>query len=360
MNPPLELMREDLQDFSGYASARRDTTTGRIWLNANESAWRNPCDGVHGANRYPEPQPAELLAALAAMYGVGPRQVLASRGSDEAIDLLVRLFCRPGLDPVVLAPPVFGMYAVCARLHGAPVVEVPLAECGDRFRTDLPAMVDAALERGARLVFICSPANPTGQSTPLEEVAWAADRLAGRAMLVVDEAYADYAATPSATRLLERCANLAVLRTLSKAHGLAGARVGCLLAEPSLIAQLRKCQAPYPLAIPSVRMALAALSPGAQSVTRARVALVVGERERMRTRLAALPGVRCVYRSEGNFLLARFMDADAAMRGLRDAGVVVRDMRASPALSDALRISIGAPTENLAVLEALGCPEDAR
>jgi histidinol-phosphate aminotransferase len=353
MSGLMELVREDLREFAGYSSARRTGLTGSIWLNANESSWRNPADPGLGANRYPDPQPAALRDKLAALYGVRANQVLVGRGSDEAIDLLVRALCRPGQDAVVVAPPVFGMYAVSARLQGAPLVEVPLRDEGGRFSTDLTAMADAAVASGAKLVFLCSPANPTGQALAGADVLAMARRLAGRCLVVVDEAYGEYSDQASLAGEMDAHPNLAVLRTLSKAHALAGARIGCLLAAPELVAVLRNCQAPYPLPSPCVQLALAGLSEPALAQTRGRVLTVRSERERLRHELPLRPGVRQVYASQGNYLLVRFEDPEGAFQRLLAAGVVVRDMRASPQLGDALRISVGSPDENDALLKAL-------
>lgn len=353
MSALLELVREDLRGFAGYSSARRAGVTGSVWLNANESAWRNPADGGLGANRYPDPQPAELRGRLAGLYQVRAEQVLVGRGSDEAIDLLVRALCNPGRDAVVVSPPVFGMYAVSARLQGAPLVEVPLRDGESGFESDLQAIADAAVSSGAKLVFVCSPANPTGQAIPAADLLSLARRLAGRCLLVVDEAYGEYSDQPSVASQIDVQPNLAVLRTLSKAHALAAARIGCLLAAPELVAVLRNCQAPYPLPSPCVQLAMAGLSEPALVQTRSRVTTVRAERERLLHELPGLPGVRRVYPSQGNYLLVRFDDAEAAFKRLLAAGVVVRDMRASPQLGDALRISIGSPTENDALLQAL-------
>jgi histidinol-phosphate aminotransferase len=349
----MDLVRDDLRGFPGYSSARRAGATGSIWLNANESAWRNPADSTVGANRYPDPQPAVLRERLAGLYGVRAEQVLVGRGSDEAIDLLVRALCRPGEDAVLIAPPVFGMYAVSARLQGARLVEVPLRDGAGGFSLDLQAVADAAVSSGAKLVFLCSPANPTGQASAPADLLALARRLAGRCLLVVDEAYGEYSDQPSVAGRIDEQPNLAVLRTLSKAHALAAARIGCLLAAPELVALLRNCQAPYPLPSPSVQLALAGLSDAALAQTRGRVLTVRAERERLRHELPDCPGVLRVYPSQGNYLLVRFRDADAAFAGLLAAGVVVRDMRASPQLGDALRLSIGSPGENDALLAAL-------
>jgi histidinol-phosphate aminotransferase len=353
------LVRADLRDFAGYRSARSQALAGETWLNANESPWPNPADGGGRLRRYPAPQPDALRAALADLYGVAPAQVLAGRGSDEAIDLLVRACCRPGADAVVVAPPTFGMYAVCARLHGTRVVEVPLLEDGDAYALDVDALAAAALREGARLVFVCSPGNPTGHLVPLAEVERLAGLLRERAVVVVDEAYAEYAGAPSAATLLARCPNLAVLRTLSKAHALAAARVGCVLADPELVATLQRCQPPYPLPTPSVEAALAALLPGPRATTRAHVALTCVARDRLLARLRGDPQVLRAYASRANFVLVRLRDPQACLERWLGAGIVVRDMRATAGLEDALRIGVGTPAQNARVLRLLAGAETA-
>lgn len=350
----LALVRPDLRDFGGYVSARSARLEGEVWLNANESPWPNPADvGASSCRRYPEPQPQALRRSLAELYGCRPEQLLVGRGSDEAIDLLVRALCVPGRDAVVTTPPVFGMYAVSARLQRAPLVEVPLVDGPDGFAPDLDVVVAAAREHHAHLVFLCSPANPTGGALTPAQIAGVATALRGQALVVVDEAYGEFCDQPPAAQLLPEHPNLAVLRTLSKAHALAAARIGCLIAAPALIRVLRACQAPYPVPAPCAELALAALSTDALIATGARVVELVAERQRLQAALAALPGVRRVYPSQGNFLLVRFHDAQAAFEALLGAGVVVRDQRAAPQLGDALRISLGTPEQNDRVIAAL-------
>lgn len=353
MSTLLDLVRPDLRGFGGYKSARSESSRGEVWLNANESAWANPADATASSRRYPDPQPLALRAALASLYDCEPEHLLIGRGSDEAIDLLVRALCVPGRDAVLIAPPVFGMYAVSARLQGAPLLEVPLRDGEAGFAPDFDAIADAALSQPVKLVFLCSPGNPTGEALALREIETLARKLAGRALVVVDEAYGEFSETSSATTLQARCENLVVLRTLSKAHALAAARIGCAIADPALISVLRACQAPYPVPTPCAELALAGLSSQALVETRQRVALVCAERERMREALARLPEVKRVYLSQGNFLLTRFCDAETAFGVLLTAGVVVRDQRAAPQLGDALRITIGTPQENDRVLAAL-------
>ncbi len=347
------VLRNDLRDFDGYRSARSDKVDGNVWLNANESAAANASDPAGVLRRYPDPQPAALRMALASLHGVGPEHLLVGRGSDECIDLLLRTFCVPGRGGIVIAPPVFGMYAVCARLQGARVAEVPLVDGAAGLCADVQAIGDMALATGASLVFLCSPGNPSGEALNDVAIAGIAHRLRGRALVVVDEAYAEYSSQVSAIGLLASHDNVVVLRTLSKAHALAAARIGCAIAEPGLIAAMRRSQAPYPIAQPCTEMALAALTPHALSRTRSQVEAVRSERDRMYAALAALAGVRRVYPSEGNFLLVRFADAGDALSRLLAAGIVVRDMRASPQLGDALRVSIGTQRQNDRVLQAL-------
>ncbi|WP_313219204.1 aminotransferase class I/II-fold pyridoxal phosphate-dependent enzyme, partial [Stenotrophomonas sp.] len=215
------------------------------------------------------------------------------------------------------------------------------------------AVIAAALGGNAKLVFLCSPSNPAGSTIALAEIERVATALQGRALVVVDEAYGEYAEQPSATTLLSRHDNIAVLRTLSKAHALAAARIGSLIADAALIQLLRRCQAPYPVPAPCADLALAGLEPEPLAVTGQRIAQVKTERARLQAGLAVLPGVVRVYPSQGNYLLVRFADAQAAFDALLAAGVVVRDQRAAPQLGDALRITIGSPEQNDRVLAAL-------
>lgn len=353
MSALLDLVRPDLRDFGGYRSARSEKLRGEVWLNANESAWANPADASGSCRRYPEPQPQALRARLAQLYGCASEQLLMGRGSDEAIDLLVRALCVPGRDAVVVTPPVFGMYAVCARLQGAPLVEVPLVERKGGLEADLEAITEAALGQGGRLVFLCSPANPSGSVIGLDDIAAMAGSLRDHAIVVVDEAYGEFNNCGSAVTLLGAHPNLAVLRTLSKAHALAAARIGVLIADPALVQVLARCQAPYPVPTPCAELALAGLDNDALAATRARVAQVLGERSRIADALVTVPGVTRVYPSQGNYLLVRFADPQAAFDTLLGAGVVVRDQRAAPQLGDALRITIGSTEENQRMLAAL-------
>lgn len=346
------LIRPDLRAFAGYLSARKQNGTAAVMLNANEAALPQAFDD-QALHRYPEPQPQALKDALCRYYGVEQAQLLVSRGSDEAIDLLVRAVCTPGRDRVGLQSPTFGMYAVCARLHACETVDVPLIEGGGRFTRGIPALIEAVLAQDVRLLFLCSPANPTGQDLPSADLERLLTALQDRCLVVVDEAYGEYSTQPSATRLLPRFANLAVLKTLSKAHALAGARIGAVMAAPELIAVLKACQAPYPISAPSARTALQAFSPEALARTQAQVAQCLGERAALAGFLRGLPMVRTVFDSDANFLLVRFADAEAVNAFLIERGIVVRGMAHYPAIADCLRISIGTPADNAALRAAL-------
>lgn len=352
----LDLARAEIRAMQPYSSARMEAEGGQLFLNANESAWAPTGDIGTGCNRYPQPQPASLVDVLARLYGVRREQLLVGRGSDEAIDLLVRAFCRAGRDAILIQPPTFGMYAVSARIQDAGVVEVPLRR---DFMLDVEAVL-AAVTDAVKLVFVCTPNNPAGSVVPRADIERLARALEGRALLVVDEAYVEFADEGSVADLLDRYDNLAVLRTLSKAWALAGARIGCLLAHPEVIALLRRIMPPYPLPLPSVDAALLALSGWGQANARAHIDVVRSERARMRAALASLPGVRGVLPSQANFLAVRFDDAEGTYRRLFGAGIVVRDVRRYPGLGDALRITIGMPAENEKVLAVLSDTSAAR
>src|SRR5512146_1821669 len=351
----IDLARAEIRALKPYSSARMEASGGSVLLNANESPWPSVMGGTFALNRYPDPQPAELVRRLAALYGVTPAQVLVGRGSDEAIDLLVRAFCRAGQDAITICPPTFGMYAVSAGIQDAAVIDVPLRA---DFSLDADGLLARANER-VKLVFICSPNNPTGNLVPLATIERLATALTDRALVVVDEAYIEFAGAPSAVDLLARHDNVVVLRTLSKAHALAAGRVGTLLAHPDIVALLRRILPAYPLPAPCVDAALAALTPPALAATRVRVAGLVEARGRLAQVLGNVPGVREVFASNANFLLVRCTDAHGVYRRLLAAGVVVRDVSQHAALPDCLRISVGSDEDHRRLLSVLTLREDA-
>jgi histidinol-phosphate aminotransferase len=243
------------------------------------------------------------------------------------------------------------MYAVAARIQGALLRRVPLDPTRG-FALDVPGIV-AAIESGAKLVWLCTPNNPTGTEasrTDVEAVLAAAE---GRALVVVDEAYAEFSDASPWTLAVGRHPQLATLRTLSKAHALAGARMGAVVAAPAIIALLRRIVPPYAVPAPTLRASLAALRPDSLAVTAERIALLRRERERLAAALARAPGVRRIWPSAANFLLVEWDDAAPAYARLREAGLLVRDFRGYDGLGSVLRLTVGSPAQNDRMLEVL-------
>ncbi|HEY1724292.1 MAG TPA: histidinol-phosphate transaminase [Steroidobacteraceae bacterium] len=345
-----EIARPDIRTLKAYEHAVWEP--GLIRLHANELPWRTPADrSAAGLNRYPEPHPHQLTAALAQFYGVPPEMLLAGRGSDELIDLLVRSYCRAGRDRIIVCPPTFGMYAVAARIQGAQVLEVPLRRDAG-YGLDEPAL-RASCDADVKLVFLCSPNNPTGNALARERVIALARALEGRALLVLDEAYVEFSRTRSLLDELPRLPGLVILRTLSKAHGLAGARCGALLAHADVVALLRKIIQPYAVTQLTIEAVLSALAGDALAQARAHVATLSEERTRVQAALEHTSGVIRVWPSDANFLLVEFDDPAAALQRAHAAGLLVRDLRAAPGLSQAVRITIGSSEQNTLLLRTL-------
>jgi histidinol dehydrogenase len=346
------LARPEIVSLKPYSHAAWQPTLTR--LHANEAPWRPAGDTTEaGLNRYPEPQPEALVKRLAQLYAVPAASVLVTHGSDEAIDLLSRVFLRAGRDAILQCGPTFGMYQVAARIQGAGVIDVPL----DRARSWSldPDRLLAAWHPDVKLVYLCSPNNPTGNSLDVEAIATVCNALDGKAIVVIDEAYIEWSRAPSLTRWLTRYGTLAILRTLSKAHALAGARVGALLAHPDLIALARRIIPPYSLAQPTIEAALRALAADEALSARMRRGLL-DERDYLERRLAASPLVDKVWPSDANFLMIDCRDAARFMRVSMAGGLIVRDLRGYPALPASLRISVGTRAQNDALLDALELP----
>jgi histidinol-phosphate aminotransferase len=348
-----ELARPEILALAAYDHAAWLPQHER--LHANELPWRNRGDATRaGLNRYPEPQPRELVARLAALYAVAAENVLVTRGSDEAIDLLMRTFCRAGEDAVLLCPPTFGMYALAAGIQGARVVSVPLVQA-QGFALDEAALLARCTEN-VKLVFVCSPNNPTGNLMSAAALLRIAAALDGRALLIVDEAYIEFADVPSLTQQPHALPQLVVLRTLSKAHALAGARCGAVIAATELVALLAKVISPYAIAQPTVECVLPLLEGARLAEMRERIAIIKAERARVAQSLRGRSQIDRVWHSDANFLLVDFIDAAAAARALALASaarLLIRDVRRQPGLGCALRISIGTAEQNDRLLEAL-------
>jgi histidinol-phosphate aminotransferase len=343
------LARPEIAALKSYEHAAWEPALER--LHANELPWRAMGDNSGaGLNRYPEPQPRDLIERLAGLYGVASDSVLAGRGSDEMIDLLLRVFCRAAQDNLIICPPTFGMYAVSARIQGAETISVPL-RADQGFSVDESALLDQCTP-AVKLVFLCSPNNPTGNLLGEAAVLRLAFRLEKRALLVVDEAYVEFASQPSLVRHIRRFPNLVILRTLSKAHGLAGARCGTLLANPEIVALLRKVIPPYAISQLTTEAALRLLQPPQLAVMAARVESLRIERERLSTALIAVANTARVWPSEANFILAEFNDPDSALSCARSANLLIRDVRAQSGLERSLRISVGTREQNDRLLKA--------
>jgi len=342
------LARPSIVALRAYEHAHWDPRFER--LHANESPWPPASAPSSTLHRYPEPQPTELRDALASLYHVGRNQLLIGRGSDEAIDLLTRAFCEAPRDSVVVCPPTFGMYAVAANIQGARVVEVALLE---GFQLDC-ARIEAAIDGGSKLIWLCSPNNPTGTLLHREQIERVLSAASGRCLVIVDEAYAEFSAQPSWAERLHEFPQLLVLRTLSKAHALAGARIGVVLGAAPLIALLRKIIPPYAIASDSAAAAMQAVTAATLPITVERIAALIRERDRVSAELKHSPWILRVYPSAANFLLVETTDAPQVLERIKSTGLVVRDFSGKGGLGAALRISIGTPEQNDRVLAALG------
>lgn len=338
-----------LAPFDIGARANDPFGADSIKLDANENPYPPLSEGplAAGLNRYPEPQPVRLRQAMAALYGVAPEALVVTRGGDDAIDILVRAFCRPGRDSVAVCLPTFSAYAHFARLQGARVVEARLDGNFD-FRAE--HLLEAVKgEESLKLVFLCSPNNPTGNPIAPEEVLRVAEALPD-SIVVLDEAYLEFSDIPSLAGEAARRPNLVVLKTLSKAFGLAGARVGAAIGDPELVGIAARALPPYPLPSLSVEAAMSALAPSRRAVHRERISRIKEDRERLAGLLAGSPLVRRVRSGGGNFLFLEVDDPDGLAGKLDGLGIRVRFRpNAAPG---GVRLTIGTEAENNAALAA--------
>ncbi len=340
-----QLVRPNILALQPYASAR-DEFTGHaaIFLDANENSLGSPLATDY--SRYPDPQQKVLKNKLASLKDLTSNQIFIGNGSDEAIDLLLRAFVEPSRDNLLILPPTYGMYTVQANIHGAEIRRVTLLP---DFSPD-EAAIEAATDGQSKLLFLCSPNNPTGQCLSDEFVLRMLQGFPG--LVVVDEAYIDFANRRSWSSRLDEFPNLVVLQTLSKAWGLAGLRVGMAFANPFIINILNKIKYPYNLALPTIQLAEQALEKGAE--VRKKVTLLLVERERLSVELPKMPCIREIFPSDANFLLVRTTDADGIYQHLCNQGIVVRNRSREPQCAQCLRITVGSVEENDRLLEALG------
>lgn len=343
-----QLIRPELLSFKPYSSAHLEAEAGSIYLNANELPWNNSESAIK-INRYPEREPKILVTQLSQHYKVQPEQIAFLGGSDEGIDLLVRLFCRAYKDAVMICPPTFGMYRICAQLQSASVIEVPLIAA--TFQLDLAA-IERAWSQEVKIIFACSPNNPTGNLLSIEALQSLCTRYAGKSIIVVDEAYLEFSNSESMAQYLEQYDNLVVLRTLSKAYGLAGARFGVMLAQAEIIAWIKAVMMPYPLPIFTTDAVQQMFTSARQQSVEAQGAKILEERERLAKILPTLPGITKVWPSAANFLLIQCVDADKAMRLCQEQGIILRQIN-DPLLTNCIRVTIGSEAENNLLIKVL-------
>jgi histidinol-phosphate aminotransferase len=356
MRSVLDLARPELRKLRPYTSAAYEP--GLIRLNANESPWRLPGDKTErGLNVYPPPRPFVLNEALAAHYGTKSSELLVTRGSSEAIDVLIRGFCEARQDEIIVCPPTFDMYRLYAGIQGAGVVRVPLVKERD-FAVDVEKVLGAVTNR-TKIVFVCSPNNPTGGSVPRHDVEALCTALSGRALVVIDEAYHEFAGG-NFLDLRARHEHVVLLRTLSKYVALAGARCGAIIAAAEVIDFLGTVLPPYTFPTPSIELVAEALTEKSLRVAEERIALLKRERHRLAEALLDIPDVRKVYPSDANFVLIETRDGARFAETARKAGILVRTFSGEPALVDCVRISMGRPEDNDRLLQAVSGVESRR
>lgn len=338
------LIRENIRGLKPYSSARSEFAgSAEVFLDANENAFGSPAGDGH--NRYPDPLQTELKKRIAEINDVSPSQIFVGNGSDEAIDLLFRIFCEPGRDDVIICPPTYGMYRVSAEINDVGIREVPLT--GD-FQLDVPKIVEAADEK-TKLLFICSPNNPTGNSMRRGDIITIADKFRG--IVVLDEAYVHFSKEPSLIGEIVNLPNLVVLQTFSKAWAMAGLRVGLAFASGDIIDLLNHVKPPYNVSGIAQRAVLDALA-RAGEVEQWIVETLRG-REMLNEELSRFDFVEKLYPSDANFVLLKVNDANAIYDYLVREKIVVRNRSNVEFCEGCLRITVGTAVENARLLEAL-------
>ena len=345
-NWPNSIARQSVVDMIPYSA--RGGATNALHLDANENPYAPPpVVGAAEYNRYPAQQPTALVDRLAGLYGVSPDYLMVGRGADEGIECLLRAFCEAGEDSILTCSPTFGYYKTCADIQGAGVVDVPLSAS---YEWDVPAIKKATKADAVKMVFLCTPNNPTGNSLKRDVILDICTSLP-ETLIVVDEAYIEFSYQESLADKIGDVKNLVVLRTLSKAYALAGVRGGAVLAHPSVIALLIKVLPPYPIARPVESAILNALAPSAMAVHAQRLEETVSERQRLSDGLAKSEFVETVYPSDTNFILLEINNADALFKRLQQFNVKIRDYRST---IGRVRVSVGSPDENTIALQAFG------
>jgi histidinol-phosphate aminotransferase len=351
-----QIARGDILTLKGYRAAEQLPDT--IRLNANEAPKPLSADiAGAGLNRYPDVHPLKLQACMADLFEVLPGNLLVTRGSSEAIDVVIRSFCRAYVDNLVTVTPTFEMYRFYADIQGVEVREMQLSGA-QGFSIDVDAMLGRC-DMNTKLIVICSPNNPTGNAVSNSDIVRLAEALRGKSIVVVDEAYIEFSPRESMATLIDTLDNLVVLRTLSKAHALAGARCGAAVACADLIDVFCRVLPPYSFPTPVVDRVLEIVTREERLLSAAAIEEIVKERARMFSALASLPCVAKVWPSEANFLLVRFTDIGRVLAALQARKILVRDFSSEPGLENCARITIGSGVENSALLEALATVGDA-
>jgi len=339
MNRIDRLVRPNVRALLPYSSAR-DEYEGKegIFLDANESPF-GPL------NRYPDPRQRELRAAISKLKGVAEEMIFLGNGSDEVIDLSYRIFCNPGTDRAVIFPPTYGMYGVSAAINDVEVIKVPLDE---NFGIDIPALTPLLADERIKLIFICSPNNPTGNCMDPESIEFIIRNFQG--IVVIDEAYADFSGKPSFIDKTGQYDNLIVMQTFSKAMGMAAARVGMAFASSEILKYLFRMKPPYNISLLNQEAAIARLNDIRPIAIQTET--IVSERRRLSEKLAMIPLVEKVWPSDANFLLVKVHDADLVYNALISKNIVIRNR--SREISGCLRITAGTRSENDRLLDELG------
>lgn len=344
----IDLVRKHIRNIKPYSSARHEFSGKAIaHLDANENGLGAPSQRAFAVDlhRYPNSYPHRLIEKYAKIAGINADQVFISNGSDEAIDLLIRLFCEPGQDKILVFEPTFGIYECCAANAGVEVRKVSLDK-----EFDIPLKEALSeLTPEIKIVFLCSPNNPTGNLLSRDRVEAILGAASG--IVVVDEAYIEFSGSPGFVGDLGRYSKLVVLRTLSKAWGLAGARVGMTLASAEIVNLINRIRLPYNVGSLAQHAAIEALDRA--EIAYSNVQLLKKEREYLVEQLNSLPIARKIYPSKSNFILVQFSDATTVMRSLRREGIIVRDQSEKPGCADCLRITVGAPDENDMLIQLL-------
>jgi histidinol-phosphate aminotransferase len=334
------LVRKNIYHLKPYSCARDEFQgTASVHLDANESPYNQ------GLNRYPDPLQRTLKEKIAEIKKVRPAQIMVGNGSDEAIDLVIRIFCEPGKDSVMAMEPTYGMYKVAADINGVEYIPTLLDE---NFQLNASGFLNRA-DRHTKVIFLCSPNNPSGNLMNREEMRTIVQNFNG--IVVIDEAYVDFSREPSWLEELDRYENLIVLHTLSKAWGLASLRCGLAFASEEIIALFNKVKYPYNVNLQTQNKALDELNRADRK--NAWVEMILKEREPLAEALKALPTVEKIYRSDANFLLVKVRDADKTYRFLMEKGIIVRNRNKIPLCENCLRITVGTPEENSALTAAL-------